>query len=137
MGAGALLVLDTNVLVSALGWDGPEWRVYERVREGTYRLATSTALLRELERVLEYPKFELERTERVAFVEDVWADALLVQPTRRVFAIEDDPDDNHVLARAVTAGADFIVSGDRHLLDLRSFEGHTDTLGSRVPRRRG
>lgn len=87
MGAGALLVLDTNVLVSALGWDGPE------------------------------------RTERVAFVEDVRADTLLVQPTRRVSAIEDDPDDNHVLACAVTAGADFIVSGDRHLLDLRSFEG--------------
>ena len=57
MGAPEVVVLDTNVLVSALGWKGPEHRIYLACREGDLLMATSHALLVELGRVLLYPKF--------------------------------------------------------------------------------
>ncbi|MBX6376961.1 MAG: PIN domain-containing protein, partial [Clostridia bacterium] len=50
------VVLDTNTLVSAIGWAGPPRAVLLALREDRYRLVTTVELLAELERVLQYPK---------------------------------------------------------------------------------
>ncbi len=123
MGPAPLLVCDTNVLVSAIGWRGPEREVYLRVRSGALRLATSPALLDELERVLGYPKFGLEDLEVTAFVDDVISQADTVIPRRVPRVIEEDPADDQVLACASAARPDWIVSGDSHLLALGTYEG--------------
>lgn len=120
------LVLDTNVIISALLWTGAPKDLFDAVREGRFELFTSAPLLEELTTVLERRKFEKkiaasgltvdEIVDRYAFL------AKLVRPqsTQRIVA---DPKDDVVFGTALAAGADLIVSGDSHLLTLKNYKG--------------
>lgn len=121
MRAATVVVLDTNVLVSALGRAGPERRVYRMCRAGRLRMAISPALLRELRRVLRYPKFQFTPNEIRAFQAEILSHAKLVRPSRRVRAIRTDSADNRVLECGVAADASLIISGDAHLLALGKY----------------
>lgn len=123
MGKKPIVVPDTNILVSAFGWNGPERRVYSIARQGNIRLVLSPPLMQELERVLCYPKFALSNTEIHAIMRDVGTISSTVDPPRSLDVIRDDPADNRVLECAIAAEADWIISGDRHLLELGSYEG--------------
>ncbi len=83
---------------------------------------TSPALLREAEDVLLRPKFGLQRNQVSAIVALFRDTFELVHPSRRVNAIANDPRDNIVLETADSASADRIVSGDKHLLDLKEWD---------------
>jgi uncharacterized protein len=111
-------VVDTNVLVSALVFPGgvPE-QVYRLVIEGGITLVTSPPLLAELGRVLTEKFGWQDDYGRAAFAQLVRIGEI-VEPVDRVSVIAADPDDDRVLEAAQTAGAGFIVSGDRHLLSL-------------------
>lgn len=123
MGSGPVVVLDTNVLVSAFGWRGPEREVYRLARAGVVQAFTSPTLVAELDRVLGYPKFSLQPSQVDRIVEHVRSVANLVAPDQKVNAVREDSSDNRVLECAVAAEADWIVSGDHHLLELERFEG--------------
>lgn len=122
MGASEVVVLDTNVLVSALGWKGPEHRIYRACRKGHLRMATSHALLIELGRVLTYPKLGFRNEDVERFLADVCGHAFIVTPTEPVDVARDN-DDNRVLECAVAADADWLISGDLDLLELGDFHG--------------
>ena len=123
MSAPALLVLDTNVLISAVLFGGTPEAIINLCRSGKTQLVTSDALLVELSGVLR-KKFGMESRQVVAIVEELRSVAMVVVPATTVNVIKGDPDDNRVLECAVEAGADFIVSGDtRHLLPLREHDG--------------
>jgi putative PIN family toxin of toxin-antitoxin system len=101
--------------------------VLDAARTGTLALSTSAALLGELAEVLQRPKFA-ERLARAnvtpyTFVFGYAALARLVVPVPIEPVVEADPDDDTVLAWAVAACAEVIVSGDRALLTLGSYEG--------------
>lgn len=117
-------VLDTNVLVSGLGWPRSlPGRVVDWAIQGRFVLVTTTPLLDEFERVLAYPKLAQaigEPDELVGLVAEI---AVVVEPDRVLEIIQDDPADNRVLEAAVSANADYIVSGDSDLLEIGSFEG--------------
>jgi putative PIN family toxin of toxin-antitoxin system len=121
------LVLDTNTVVSALLWHGPPHQLFTRSRAFSLAFFSSPALLTKLEEVLAYPKLAkavaasgltpaqlLQRYLRLATV---------VQPTPIAPTVLADPDDDHVLACALAAKAELIVSGDRHLLGLHEYQG--------------
>ncbi len=127
-----VVVLDTNVLVSTLGWRGPERRVYELCRTGRLSLASSLPLLDELQRVLKYPKLGSSAEEAGVFLQDILAHASLFESDIELEVILDDPDDNRVLECALSAEARWIVSGDPHLLELRHYEGIKILKGSRA-----
>lgn len=120
-------VIDVNVLVSGLFWHGAPHNLIERVREGTLLLISSPALLAELAEVLERPTFDhilqrsntsLERSlAEIQTLAEVIAPPPLQKPLCR------DPDDDELLALAVAARADLIISGDADLLDLCNYEG--------------
>ena len=121
-----LLVVDTNVLVSGLLWRGPPHALLEKARDGAVNLVLSTELIEELLDVITRPKFAdiLARTSRTperiraelrTLVELVVAPPLAQQVSR-------DPDDDAVLACALAARADLIVSGDDDLRALGMFE---------------
>ncbi len=122
------LVLDTNIAVAGLLWAGPPHRLLDRAIDEGVTLYSSPALIDELTHTLQYPKF-VQRigrfgTTSVALVAHYSALVTLVSPLQVPRVVEHDIDDDQVIAAAVAARADLIVSGDRkHLLPLGSHAG--------------
>jgi putative PIN family toxin of toxin-antitoxin system len=116
---------DTNVLVSAVIAGGPPSRVVEEAIEGRLALVLADPVLVELERVLIAKLgFEPERARGMStFLTDL-ASERVVAPAKSVEAITGDPDDDVILACAVAADVEVLVSGDhRHLLPVGEHRG--------------
>jgi putative PIN family toxin of toxin-antitoxin system len=114
-------VFDTNIFVSALAIPGGQAeRAVDRVIDGRVSLCISKEIIHEVLGVLSH-KFsrgpeELSRT--ALFLSDL---AELVAPRRKLSVLDDEPD-NRILECAVAADADIIVTGDRAMLNLKSYE---------------
>lgn len=129
MGAqAAKVVLDTNVLVSALLWQGAVKDIFILAKTGQVRICASREILQEFQSVLEYPKFAtrlalIDKTPKT--VVDEFLEIVDFYPVEVLSGtiIKEDPSDDAVLACAVASRADFIVSGDRHLKRLSAFRG--------------
>ena len=111
------VVADTNTVVSRLLWHGPPRQVLDAARTGTIALSTSASLRAELAEVLQRPKFA-QRLARAnvpphTLIVGYAALARLVVPAPIGPVVEADPDDDAVLACAVAARAEVVVSGDR------------------------
>ena len=121
------VVLDTNTLISGILWDGNEARVIEEAENNKVQLFISQKLLQELEGVLKREKFNRKLEGKESTVEQAVAKialiATLIEPAKKINILKDDPDDNRVLECAVTAKADVIISGDKHLLKLQTYSG--------------
>ena len=121
------VVLDTNVVLSALLWRGTPYRFLTAARQHEdWRIFTSPALLDELADVLTRPVpvkrlALIERTARQVLADYIEA-VELVAPDQVPRVVIADPDDDHVIAAAVAAQADIIVSGDRHLRELGRYQ---------------
>ncbi|MBM4440275.1 MAG: putative toxin-antitoxin system toxin component, PIN family [Candidatus Rokubacteria bacterium] len=118
-------VLDTNVIVSAvLIRRGNERRLLDLWREGAFDLIASPPLLEELGRVFSYSRIRRARwmtdDEIVELLELIATESLVVEGASGVKASR-DPGDDMVLAAAIGGEADYIVSGDRDLLILRTY----------------
>lgn len=118
----ARLVLDTNVLVSAILSDGKPRQLLRRCIGGHDTLLVSPATLQELVEVLRRPKFRRDEQEAHRVLAAILAIAEAIEPQGHYQACE-DPDDDMFLDLAVAGRATFIVSGDRHLLKLSEFHG--------------
>ncbi|MGQ9511701.1 putative toxin-antitoxin system toxin component, PIN family, partial [Thermodesulfitimonas sp.] len=121
-----IVVLDTNVVVSGvLVPGGPPGRVVELWADGAFTVAVSPALIEEYLGVLLRPKFRSAGTavERKKVIESLLEleNTVTVLPKSVLDVVTDDPSDNRVLECAAAAGADYIVSGDQHLLALAKF----------------
>ena len=121
------VVIDTNVLFSGLLWRGAPHDLIEAIRSGSVGLASSPALLNELDAVISRAKFNaiLERssTPRERTLSEVRQLAEIISPPPLPAPVCRDPDDDEVLAVAVAAQAELIVSGDDDLLALGSYAG--------------
>jgi len=122
------IVLDTNVVLSALLWRGTPYNLFQSIRQQEQvRLFTSAVLLEELAEVLIRPS----PTKRLTIIgrtardvlEDYFNVAEVVTPLATPSVIAADADDDHVIAAATESKADLIVSGDRHLLALGVYQG--------------
>ena len=122
------VVLDTNQFVSALiRTGGLQDRLIGAWADGRFVAVISPLLLDELRNVIRRPRlverYGLTQEKIVRFLRFIEVEAVMVSGNVRVKAVPGDPDDDAVLACAVEAEADYIVSGDRHLLVLGSYEG--------------
>jgi putative PIN family toxin of toxin-antitoxin system len=117
------IVVDTNVMVSALLFGGNPREVLLRAIRGEIGLGMSPAMLCELQGVLSRKWFGLVEQFVETVMNEVKGLSDMVFPRRRVSVIEKDPDDNMVLECALEYRADAIISGDEHLLALSAFEG--------------
>jgi putative PIN family toxin of toxin-antitoxin system len=123
------VVLDTNMLVSArIGKVGNPSLVLRYILQHgqEVEMLTSTALLTEVRRVFQYPrikrKYHLTNDDIDLYVGTIEDVSTLIEVRNIIPVISDDPDDDQVLACALEGEADYIVSGDPHLLSLQQYE---------------
>ena len=122
------IVIDANLFAGALmkPFSNPG-RILDLIRENEVELVLSPPIIRELKRTLLYPKIQKyhgkTRGEIDTFFEDLLMFAWIVEGETKVDVIQDDPSDNKYLACAREGEANFIISGDHHLLQLKSFQG--------------
>jgi uncharacterized protein len=121
------LVLDTNVVVSALIWGGVPYKLIEAAAAGDIELVTSPALLAELRDVLSRghlaSRLAAQRSgieQAIGFYGEL---AISVSPLATPRVVPGDIDDDHVIAAAVAGAAEIVASGDRHLLNMGSHQG--------------
>jgi putative PIN family toxin of toxin-antitoxin system len=123
-----IAVVDTNVLVSRyLSQTGVPARVLGRWREKAFDLVVSEKILAEYRRVLAYNHLRrlhhFTDDEITVLLDNLRGNARMVETTQLLHVVTDDPEDDKFVEAAVVGGAEFIVSGDRHLLQLRSHQG--------------
>lgn len=119
-------VLDTNILASgALARSGTIAQVLDGVVSGQFQLVLSQEILTELGRTLTKPYFATRLGEGTAalFVARLKAVALVTPLTETVTGIASDAADDAILATALSARANFLVTGDKPLQALREYQG--------------
>jgi putative PIN family toxin of toxin-antitoxin system len=122
------VVLDANIFVSTvLKSHSKPAKVFQLAKEGKVTLISSKDILSEVKAVLLYPKLRKfhHRTPKEidAFVKKATRVSFIVPGTTKIQEIKDDPADNKYLSAAVEGRADFVISGDHHLKDLKTFQG--------------
>lgn len=121
------VVLDTNVVVSALLWAGTPERLIEAAGEGKLELLTSPALIAELSGILNRSKFARKLREKNLSAAEIVSRYRELAESVEAAPIEEDrlrdPDDASVLACALAARADAVVTGDADLHALGSYNG--------------
>jgi putative PIN family toxin of toxin-antitoxin system len=121
------VVFDTNTLISGLLWDGNESIVIEKAEIKAIKLFISHQMLEELAGVLKRKKFTKKLEGKEYTIEKAIAKialiSTLIEPNININEIKEDLADNRVLECAISCKADFIVSGDKHLLNLKEYEG--------------
>jgi len=114
------VVFDTNVLLSAIIFGGNPERLFDLARFGEIRLVTSPPILLEFAHILK-EKFAWEDEDITQAIEAIGYSSEPVSPAMKLEVVSDDAD-NRILECALTGKADFIISGNHHLLDLGEYE---------------
>ena len=127
---GKRVVIDTNILISAIGWDAKPEECLEMVFDGKIQAFATQPMIDELSEVLEYDKFDFSGKEKQKFLEITVSEFQFTDPEASVEAVE-DPDDNKFLECAISASADYIISGDSDLLELKEYQNITITTPER------
>jgi uncharacterized protein len=116
------VLLDTNIVVSAIAWGGKPGQLISAAVQELITLYTSPRLIAELSEVLHRPhiatalaKKDHSPNSALNYYQTL---TIVVTPSVVPRIVPNDPDDDHVIAAALTANANLIVSGDQHLLDL-------------------
>jgi putative PIN family toxin of toxin-antitoxin system len=117
------VVLDTNVLVSAVVSDGKSRELLRRGIANRFSIVTSDFILKELVKVLRRPKFKTGEDEIHRITIALVRTAEVVSVKSKLKAVEEDPKDDMIVETAYDGRADMIVTGDSHLLALENFRG--------------
>ena len=114
-------VADTNVYISALNFGGLPEQFIRAAHAGGFQLVISDAIMSEIGKVPRDEKFQWQEAEIIKAQQQIARIAEHVQPTERVDVITADLADNRILECAEAGKADYIVSGDKHLLRLKHY----------------
>jgi putative PIN family toxin of toxin-antitoxin system len=116
------VVIDTNVYISAIFWGGKPRSVVDMGRDKQIMIFASSEIEEEIsERLKE--KFKLPEDEVNQILFDFSSFISPVKVTRKYLVIPEDPDDNKFIECAMECGVDYIISGDKHLLNLKEYSG--------------
>jgi putative PIN family toxin of toxin-antitoxin system len=123
-----IIVLDTSVIISALlSPSGPPAEIFNEWELDKFDVTISPPLINEIERVLKYPriaKYLNWSQEKISsFLRQYASAAILVEPQLELEVIQEDVTDNRVLECAIAGNASYIVTGDKHLLNIEEYQG--------------
>lgn len=121
------VILDTNIWVSRLLWGGPPGRILDLAGAKQIRVSISALQLEEIDRTLAKPKLQPKlnqlSTSSATIIKAIRAISQTVPAAPVTLETLRDPDDAIILAVAIAADADVIITGDRDLLILTEFSG--------------
>lgn len=120
------VVLDTNVLISGTYWTGDSYRILQLIDEGSIKCITTKEILKEYDRIVHSEEI-LTRIDEIQLMQraptmKLFEIMTIIDPTIRLKIISHDSD-NKFLEAAIEGNADYIVSRDHHLLDLKEYRG--------------
>lgn len=116
------IVLDTNILVSATIIKGKQYKFLKLAKLGKIKLITSPEIINEFKEVISREKFGFSEDQISNAIKQILEVTELFIPQNKLKIIKDDPDDNMILECALESTSDFIISGDPHLLELKSYK---------------
>jgi len=119
------VVLDTSVLISALIKSGKPRELLLKIAQGEAQLILSRSILEEFLEATDDPRIRryVDEGDTIAFLRVMGSIAKMVRVRSRFKVVKDDPDDDVTLRTAKDGRADYIVSGDNHLLSLGELRG--------------
>jgi uncharacterized protein len=115
-----IVVLDTNVLISSIVFGGKPRQIIKLLQENKIIAVTTTILIAELLEILT-KKFQFIPAKIALVQELIKENFTLVHPTKAIHVVRDN-DDNRVLEAAIEGNCNYIITGDKDLLDLRTFK---------------
>ena len=116
------IVLDTNVLISALLFGGNPRKILELVLAEKIHLLSSPEILKETEGVLSRPKFKLKKSAVKSMMKELEDICEIVYPSKHFKVVDEDPEDDMLFDCAYAGNADFIISGNDHVVKVKSFQ---------------
>jgi len=115
------ITADTNFFISATQWDNSvAHKLLIRLIKTDAEIFTTKEILEELAEVLQRD-FKYEEEEIKEIIEVVLSFTAIIEPTEKIDIIKDDPDDNKVIECAVASSSDYIITYDKHLLEIGKF----------------
>jgi putative PIN family toxin of toxin-antitoxin system len=118
------IVLDTNVLISALIKSGKPRGLILKIAEEKVQVILSKEILKEFIEVTDDPRIKkyVQEDTKIRFLKAIGSISSVVRVKSKFKVLKEDPDDDIVLRTAHDGKADYIISGDRHLLSLKRFK---------------
>lgn len=117
------VVLDTNTYISAFFWRGNPYKILKSCYRGKIHLLSSLEIIREIEYILSREKkFEMSDEDIEKHIQLILSHSQIVEPMKKIDVIKKDPSDNKFLECAIEGKTDYIISGNRHLLELKKFK---------------
>ena len=117
------VILDTNIIISGIFWKGASEKVLYSWVNDKFKLVISLEIIAEIIKTLMNFKIKLSFNDILLWLSIILWKAELVEPEKKIDIIKDDLDDNKFLEAAITGNADLIISQDKHLLNLKEYEG--------------
>ena len=118
-----VITFDTNVLLSATLWNGSvaQKLLFELIKQEV-KIYSTIEILSEYQEVLKRD-FDFSDQELSEIMEKIFAFITLVKPTKRVILVKDDPDDDKIIECALESNSMYIITYDKHLLNLKEYHG--------------
>ena len=116
------VVLDTNVIVSAVVSGGKPRQLLDKGIDGRFQIVVSEFILKEVGTVLRRPKFRASEDEIGNIILTLMQSGDVTTVTSSFKVVEEDPADDAILNTAFDGGAEILVTGDRHLLELKEYK---------------
>ena len=115
------VVADTNMLIASIFWNGAPYRIVQLALDNKLEIITSKAILAEVRTVLK-DEFRLTEQETDDIINCIMMYAILIEPKTRVQIVR-DPKDDMLLEAALDSRAQYVITRDNDLLDIKSYKG--------------
>jgi len=114
-------VLDTNVILSAVFWRGSPYKLVQKGLRKEFEIILSSKILDEVSNKL-LNKFNFPEEELNELMQVLTFYCNVVSPKIKLDIVKEDPSDNIILEAAIESKADYIITGDKHLLKLKKYK---------------